>query len=88
MATPQDRPGRSADEDTVRALVPYSGYPLEPNRVEMHVGGIGALLDITREWDGLPLAYRFEDGEFGNAPIEAQYWATWRSSRQQARSER
>jgi hypothetical protein len=84
MTPPNERPTRSADAETVRALVPYSGYPLEPDRVDMHVGGLNALLAITSEWDGLPLAYRFDDtGEFGNAPIESQYWATWRSSRQQ-----
>jgi hypothetical protein len=78
----QQRPTRSASETTVRELVQYSGYPLESDRVELELGGIKQLLEITSEWDGLPLAYRFSDGEFGNAPIEAQYWATWRSSRQ------
>lgn len=85
MATPQDRPGRTVTDDTVRALVPYSGYPLAEDRVDMHVDGISQLLGITSEWDGLPLAYQFGAGEFGNAPIQAQYWATWRSSRQKAR---
>lgn len=78
----EQRPERSASEATVRELVNYSGYPLAHDRVEMELGGIKQLLDITREWDGLPLAYHFNNGEFGNAPIEAQYWATWRSSRQ------
>jgi hypothetical protein len=84
----QQRPTRSASEATVRELVEYSGYPLESGRVEMELGGIKQLLEIVREWDELPLAYRFEEGKFGNAPVEAQYWATWRSSRQAGRESR
>jgi hypothetical protein len=81
------RPTRTATETTVRELIPYSGYPLEEGREEIHVGGLGELLGIVTEWEGLELGYRFRDGEFGNVPMEAQYWARWRSSRQQARDE-
>lgn len=83
----QERPTRSATEATIRELIPYSGYPLKPGREEMHVAGLGELLAITKEWEDYPLGYSFGDGEFGNVPVEAQYWARWRSSRQQARDE-
>jgi hypothetical protein len=84
MAT-QQRPSRSATAETVRELASYSGYPLAEDRIDLHVTGVNQILDIVKEWEQLPLAYRFEEsGEFGNAPIEAQYWATWRSSRQKA----
>lgn len=84
MANDQ-RPTRSATEDTVRALIPYSGYPLEAGREEMHVGGLGALLAITKEWEDYELGYVFRDGKFGNVPVVSQYHAQWRSSRQLAR---
>ena len=79
------RPTRSASETTVRELISYSGFPLEPGREQIHVDGLDELLGITREWESMSLGHRFTGGEFGNTPMEAQYWARWRSSRQQAR---
>jgi hypothetical protein len=80
------RPERTATEATIRELIPYSGYPLEAGREQMHVDGLGDLLTIVKEWEDLPLGYRFnDDGTFGNTPMVAQYWPQWRSSRQQAR---
>lgn len=81
------RPERSVTETTVRELIPYSGYPLEAGREQMHVEGISILLGLVKQWEDLPLGYWFRDGKFGNVPVESQYHAKWRSSRQQARNE-
>jgi hypothetical protein len=82
------RPERSATEATIRELIPYSGYPLEEGREQMHVDGLNLLLSLVKPWEDLELGYRFrEDGTFSNVPVEATYHAKWRSSRQQARND-
>lgn len=81
----EKRPERVATEATVRELVPYCGYPLEPDREQKQAEGLGLLLAIVTEWEDYELGYWFRDGKFGNVPVESQYHAKWRSSRQQAR---
>ena len=43
------RPERVATEATIRELVPYSGYPLEEGREQMHVDGLNLLLGLSHE---------------------------------------
>jgi hypothetical protein len=81
----QKRPQRSATEATVREMVPYCGYPLAEGHVAKQAEGLGLLLAIVTEWESYELGYWFRDGKFGNVPVESQYHAKWRSSRQQAR---
>jgi hypothetical protein len=51
--------------------------PLTPEAAAANVDRLNSFLEFVDGWEGLGLAFSFEDGEFGYAPSIAQFRPEW-----------
>jgi len=51
--------------------------PLSPERAAAHVEQLEGFLAFADEWEGLGLAFSFEDGRFSYAPSISQFRPEW-----------
>lgn len=68
---------RRVDTDSVRTLARVSNLPLNPSQAAANVDRLNSFLEFADGWEGLGLAFSFEDGHFGYAPSIAQFRPEW-----------
>jgi hypothetical protein len=68
---------RGVDVEAVEALARVAKLPQTPAQAAANVERLNSFLEFVDGWEGLGLAFSFEDGEFGYAPSIAQFRPEW-----------
>lgn len=69
--------GRRVDQDAVEALARTAKLPLTSEAAAANVDRLNSFLEFADGWEGLGLAFSFEDGKFDYAPSIAQFRPEW-----------
>jgi len=65
------------DANGVRTLARMAKLPMRSERAAEQVERLESFLAFADQWEGLGLAFSFEDGEFGYAQSVAQFQPEW-----------
>lgn len=68
---------RRVDQGAVEALARIAKLPLTPEAAAANVDRLNSFLEFSDGWEGLGLAFSFEDGKFGYAQSIAQFRPEW-----------